>query len=185
VHYIGIGRRSLAWAVDLLIMGGVIAALGDYREGPGYEVSWLGWRYVIAFWVVPFSYLVLFEWLVNATPGKLLVGIRVRTEGGTRIGLGRSLGRNIARLVDALPYVIPYLVGAVAISRSPTRQRLGDRWAGTVVVRWGSERDPAAAAVSALPEAPAVATHGLPMPPSGEAPPWPTGGAPLPPPPSG
>jgi uncharacterized RDD family membrane protein YckC len=145
MRYISVGRRFLAWGVDLLIIGCGIAALGDYGDGPGYQVSWLGWRYVLAFLVLPASYLVLFEWLASATPGKFLVGIRVRSEQGERIGLGQSIVRNLARLIDALPYVIPYLVGSVVISGSPTRQRLGDRWAGTVVIAWGSERvtDPA------------------------------------------
>jgi uncharacterized RDD family membrane protein YckC len=144
MRYISVGRRFVAWVVDLLIMGGVLAALGDYADGPGsqasWQVSWLGWRYVLAFLVVPASYLVLFEWLLSATPGKFLVGIRVRTEQGARIGFVQSVARNLARLIDALPYVIPYLVAAFAISGSPTRQRLGDRWAKTVVIAWGSER---------------------------------------------
>lgn len=138
MRYSSIGRRFIAWAVDLLIMGCGIAAFGEYRDVPGsrwsWQVSWLGWRYVVAFLALPIAYLVLFEWLASATPGKFLVRIRVRTEEGRRIGLGQSVGRNLARLVDAIPYVIPYLVGAVAISRSATRQRPGDRWARTVVI---------------------------------------------------
>lgn len=179
MRYVGLGRRFVAWAVDLLIIGIAIAALGEYPEGPGYTVTWLGWRYVVAFWVVPLGYLVLFEWLVSATPGKLLVGIRVRTEGGAKIGLGRSLTRNLARLIDALPYVIPYIVGSVAISRSPTCQRLGDRWAKTVVVMWGTEDAPAASLP--VPE-PGPVTDPFPAPPTHGGP-W--GGPPLPPPPSG
>ncbi|HEY6566177.1 MAG TPA: RDD family protein [Actinomycetota bacterium] len=138
MRYSSIGRRFVAWAIDLLIMGCGIAALGDYRDVPGsrasWQVSWLGWRYVIAFLVLPVAYLVLFEWLAGATPGKFLVRVRVRTEQGRRIGLGQSVARNLARVVDAIPYLIPYLVGAVAISRSATRQRVGDRWAKTVVI---------------------------------------------------
>lgn len=167
MRYIGVGRRFVAWAVDLLLIGGIIALLGDYRDGPGYEVSWLGWRFVVAFLLVPVAYLVLFEWLVSATPGKFLVGIRVRTEAGARIGFGSSLVRNLARLVDALPYVVPYIVGAVAISRSPSHQRLGDRWAGTVVIGWGSEAA-ADVASSPTPGPSAITSGGLPAAPDGE-----------------
>jgi uncharacterized RDD family membrane protein YckC len=39
------------------------------------------------------------------------------------------------RIVDQLPTAIPYLLGAVLILNSSRRQRLGDRFAGTVVVR--------------------------------------------------
>ncbi len=90
-----------------------------------------------------------------------------------RIGPGQSLVRNLARLIDALPYVIPYLVGAVVVSGSSTRQRLGDRWAKTVVIASGSERV-AAPTVPPPPEQPAGSIAGAPMPP---------GTVPLPPPP--
>ena len=40
----------------------------------------------------------------------------------------------MARIVDAFPYVFPYLVGAISVWASPNQQRLGDRWANTVVV---------------------------------------------------
>jgi len=42
-------------------------------------------------------------------------------------------------VVDAFPYVIPYLVGGIAVIRSETKQRLGDRWAKTVVILVGTE----------------------------------------------
>ena len=147
--------------------------MGDYEDGPGFEVSWLGWRYVIAFLALPAAYLILFEWLASATPGKLVVGISVRTEQqGGRISLAQSVVRNLARAVDAIPYVIPYLVGAVVISGSPSRQRLGDRWAKTVVIAWGSER-----LIAPMPPPPDVPPRSL------SAGPLPQGEVTLPPPP--
>ena len=135
-----IGRRSVAqvfdWAVWLLW----IIPLGEYSNEDGlFEASWQGWRFALAWILLPAAYLVLSEWLLGATPGKLLVGIRVRRVEGGRIGFGQSVVRNLARLVDALVYVIPYLVGGIAVIRSPTRQRFGDRWAGTVVVLMGTD----------------------------------------------
>ena len=169
MRYIGLGRRCIAQLIDLLIMGGIIAALGDYGDGPGYQVSWLGWRFVVAFVIVPSTYLVMFEWLLGATPGKLVMGIRVRNVHGTRIGFGQSLTRNLSRLIDAIPYVIPYLVGAVVVSRSPRRQRLGDRWADTVVIAWGSDVEadtPAASQIEPSPSPP------LPPPPPSRTQEW-------------
>ena len=188
MRYVGLGRRFVAWLIDWLILSVVVALLGEYRTGGGvFEVSWQGWRFVVAFVLVPLVYLVLFEWLLAATPGKFTVGIRVRRLDGTRIGFGQSLGRNLARLIDGLPYVIPYIVGAIAIGRSATRQRLGDRWAGTVVLKWGTEgasvdSPDATTALPDLPEGSAggLSHGGLPAPPSGhdDAPPS------LPPPPA-
>ena len=81
----------------------------------------------------------LLEGAFGATIGKLVLGIRVRALDGTRIGFGAAAIRNLARVVDGFPYLIPYLVGAIAVSRSETDQRLGDRWAKTVVVLVGTE----------------------------------------------
>jgi uncharacterized RDD family membrane protein YckC len=139
--YVGLGRRFVAWLLDLAIAGLWIAALGEYETGPSsFEARWTGWRFVVAWILLPVLYYVLFEWLLSATPGKFVLGVRVRAAGGGRIGFTQSLVRNVARLVDAFPYAIPYIVGAIAISNSPTKQRLGDRWGKTVVILWGSDR---------------------------------------------
>ena len=55
-------------------------------------------------------------------------------EDGTKLGWRAAVVRNVARIVDAFPYVFPYLVGAISVWASPNQQRLGDRWANTVVV---------------------------------------------------
>ena len=84
--------------------------------------------------------MVLFEWLAGATPGKFMLGIRVRKDtGGTHRVRGSRWAGTLARLIDGLPYVIPYLVGGLAVARSDTRQRLGDRWATTVVIAKGTD----------------------------------------------
>jgi uncharacterized RDD family membrane protein YckC len=180
--YVGLGRRFVAWVLDLAIAGLWIAALGEYETGPSsFEARWTGWRFVIAWIVLPALYYVLFEWLLSATPGKFVVGVRVRAAGGGRIGFTQSVVRNVARLVDAFPYAIPYIVGAIAISNSPTKQRLGDRWGKTVVILWGSDR----AIPPPMPPLPAdalalsrPADHTSELPPAGTA-----EGPPIPPPP--
>ena len=113
--------------------------------------------------------MVLFEWLASATPGKFMVGIRVRKDTGGRIGFGQSLGRNAARLIDGLPYVIPYLVGGLVVLGSDTRQRLGDRWASTVVIAKGT--DGAGAIAPPVPMSEEPWTGPLPPAPPGSLPP--------------
>jgi uncharacterized RDD family membrane protein YckC len=81
----------------------------------------------------PLAYFVCFEAAAGATPGKRLLGLRVRAADGGPIGWQQALVRNLLRLVDGLPLF--YLVGAVLIWSTPARQRLGDRVAGTAVVR--------------------------------------------------
>ena len=140
MRYISVGRRFAALLLDWIILLVVAIPLAEIHSGNGsFEISWLGWRFALAWIAVPLTYVVLFEWLASATPGKFMVGIRVRKDTGGRIGFGQSLGRNAARLIDGLPYVIPYLVGGLVVLGSDTRQRLGDRWASTVVIAKGTD----------------------------------------------
>lgn len=72
------------------------------------------------------------ESIVGATLGKLAMNVRVvRTDGGVA-GMAASVIRNLLRIVDGLA---GYLVGWVAALLSPGRQRIGDRAAGTLVIR--------------------------------------------------
>ncbi|MBS1841810.1 MAG: RDD family protein [Acidobacteria bacterium] len=77
-----------------------------------------------AYWIVP-------EWLAGLTIGKLICGLRVVRPDGRSISLGQSLKRNLLRALDFFPF---YLTGFFAAKLTPNRQRLGDLWAGTIVV---------------------------------------------------
>lgn len=172
--YIGAGRRFVALLIDGLVTGLAWVPFAETTSTDGvYSVRWEGMDFAIPV-LITFAYLVLLEGSFGATLGKLVLGIRVRRPDGSRIGLGAALIRNLARVVDAFPYVIPYLVGGIAVSRSDTKQRFGDRWGKTVVVLVGSEAK-AGAPATELP-----APSGMPSPPPGAAPP--AHGA-LPPPP--
>jgi uncharacterized RDD family membrane protein YckC len=74
----------------------------------------------------------LFEWHFGVTPGKLLTGIRVRSLDGSPVRLWQAVVRNLARVVDGL---IIFPANILTMTDSPLRQRMGDRWAGTTVVR--------------------------------------------------
>lgn len=109
---------------------------------PG-EVTEVGWTenlralaILCAIWpACGFAYYTLFEGLLGFTPGKLLFGLRIlKYDAPKRPGLARALVRSAARLVDGIGF---YLVGWTLALSSPQRQRLGDRLAGTLVVRGG------------------------------------------------
>ena len=174
--YIGVGRRFVAWFVDILITGLAWVPFAQVESGGGtFAISWRGWDFVLP-GLITVAYFVLLEGLAGATVGKFVLGVRVRGLDGSRIGLGPALVRTLARVVDAFPYVIPYLVGGIVVSRSDTRQRLGDRWARTVVILMGTERGGVGDLTGSAPDASA-----LPSPPPG-VPPADVAGA-LPPPP--
>ncbi len=68
------------------------------------------------------------------TPGMRLAGLRVITVSGNRARLHHHVIRNVVGLLDMFPFVIPGLLGWLVAWRSPDKQRLGDRAAGTRVV---------------------------------------------------
>jgi uncharacterized RDD family membrane protein YckC len=85
-----------------------------------------------------FAYYAGFEYFWNGqTPGKRAARIRVVMGGGDRITKHAALKRTLARPVDSLPWVIPYALGILWMlaTGEKRRQRLGDKWAGTKVIR--------------------------------------------------
>jgi uncharacterized RDD family membrane protein YckC len=89
----------------------------------------------IAFGLLQFVYFTILEGITGTTIGKVAVNIKVVREDGQPCGMRSSLVRNILRFVDGFPYVVPYYVGFRFVSNSPKKQRLGDRFAHTEVVR--------------------------------------------------
>jgi uncharacterized RDD family membrane protein YckC len=139
--YQGVGIRFVAQLIDAApllafylavgrvvagIVGGVTEAGFELKGSPAFLVIGL----TTAFWIF---YMAALEAGWNGQSlGKKLVGIRVVREDGSPIGWSAALLRNVLRLVDGFAC---YLVAAVLVWRSPRRQRLGDRVAGTVVIR--------------------------------------------------
>jgi uncharacterized RDD family membrane protein YckC len=139
--YVGVGRRFVAIFVDSILLLVLSGPFAEIRHGDGYlQIDWHGRR---MFWpsLIVIVYFVLLEGIAGATIGKFLTGIRVVNQDGTKLTWSASFVRNIARIVDAFPYALPYLVGAISVWASPIQQRLGDRWANTVVVTKESVRE--------------------------------------------
>lgn len=84
------------------------------------------------FLAVIFAYFIVLEWATGFTAGKYLLHIRVRTTDGGKVTLKQSIVRNFGRMIDGLPFF--HLAGIISIVKSPKRQRIGDRLAGTVVI---------------------------------------------------
>lgn len=122
--------RSLAWAQDLLIRGGIYIGLSILLSLLGK----FGWgALLIALFLIEWFYPVLFEvYRYGATPGKRAMGICVVNDDGTPVGWSASIIRNLLRYVDFLPFL--YGFGLVTMLVRPDFKRLGDLAAGTCVV---------------------------------------------------
>ena len=137
LRYVGVGRRFLAILIDLVILGVIdyiisLAFGGVRTEGGSVSVSLTGLPALIIA-LIPVLYYIVLEAIMGGTLGKMLLGTRIVTVDGSRIGWGASIVRNLLRIIDVLPFA--YILGAILIWTSPYKQRLGDRVAHTVVVR--------------------------------------------------
>lgn len=141
----GVGRRAVAVIVDLAVMSPVLLpVLRTFGEttttitpaGTTYYNYSIGLPGLVLATLVLVTYHTVLEGLFGRTVGKLVTGLVVVGDDGSRIGLGTALKRNAVRVVDGLFF---YLVAAIAVWASPTNQRFGDRAARTTVVRHATE----------------------------------------------
>jgi uncharacterized RDD family membrane protein YckC len=147
----GLGSRGIAFALDMLILTGIILAevvvLGAIAAVVFYVARrnlllllgpWVLAVIVVLAFVTYWGYFVFGEVARGGrTPGKRVFGIRVVRDDGARVGLGDSLIRNFLRIIDAMPGA--YAVGITSILLSKKQKRVGDFVAGTVVVRDSGE----------------------------------------------
>jgi uncharacterized RDD family membrane protein YckC len=143
--------RGLAWAIDLLLRGVLLAiialtaaALRQFGTGiillSAFLIEWL--------------YPAWFEATWGSTPGKRAFGLIVLNDDGTPLRWSASLTRNLLRAVDFLPAM--YFAGFVTMVMNRDFKRLGDFAANTLVVYREEKLDTLAIPV-AEPQAPGFA----------------------------
>jgi uncharacterized RDD family membrane protein YckC len=156
-----IGNRFLAVAIDHFIqyfsiylvmwLFLSISGLGDTVEREGaYGLlqempKWTIALMIILLFLIFAGYFIFFEWLWNGqTPGKRLLKLRVIREDGRPITLWEAMARNLLRIFDTFPgFILPiYSIGLITIFMSRRDQRVGDVFAGTVVIRERSDEAP-------------------------------------------
>ena len=133
VEYAPLWRRSVAKLTDSaisLIPFGVVLWLnrGDaaWLDGPAPMLVALGSG--LAF----FMLFAALEGSTGATPGKWLTGIRVTTLELAPCGMGSAMIRGFGGIVDGM---LSGFVGLLVVTFSRHWQRIGDRMAGTIVIR--------------------------------------------------
>ena len=132
----GLGRRTAAALIDLLLMIGLFLLfaheIGTWdTEGPQKRIALEDWDFGLYVLAVLLYYFAL-EALIERTLGKAMLSLHVSDLAGGRAGTGRIFKRTLMRIVDFLPLF--YLVGFVAIIANERNARLGDLVAKTAVV---------------------------------------------------
>ena len=148
-----IGNRFLAVVIDhfiqyltMFVVAYAFLNLSGLTKNNGAEVTeffqelpkWTLALMIVALFLIFAGYFIFFEWLWNGqTPGKRLLKLRVIRDDGRPITLWEAMARNLLRIFDAFPgLVLPvYSVGLLAIFANRRDQRIGDLFAGTVVIR--------------------------------------------------
>lgn len=149
-----IGNRFLAVTIDhsiqyfsIILIAWFFLSLAGYSstdvadapimlmaEMPKWTIAIL----IIILFLIFAGYFIVFEWLWNGqTPGKRLLKLRVIRDDGRPVALWEAIARNLLRICDAAPgFIIPvYSIGLIVIFLSGRDQRVGDIFAGTVVIR--------------------------------------------------
>ncbi len=134
---VGVGLRAVAYILDSLVLALTIllvgAASGGIKADTGRRLlDNPNTGALLLFTAASLVYFGGLEWAWGATVGKRILGLRVVMVDGTGPTGRAILVRTICRLIDGL---FLYAIAAVLIWASPRRQRLGDRWGGTTVVR--------------------------------------------------
>ena len=129
----GIGSRAFAFCIDVLIRVAAIGALIFLFSIKVLSVQPFG---ILAGFVILLlwnGYYIFFETVYSGkTPGKMIVGIRVLKNDGSKISVLDSCIRNLMRVVDMLP--AGYLFALVTMIFEPFNRRPGDIVANTIVI---------------------------------------------------
>mgnify|MGYP001222943096 CR=1 FL=1 len=138
MKYAGLTKRIFAQLFDYLVFCIVFFPVTYFVKGTWLMTPedhlWIIFDPICGvFLVIIFAYFIILEWLTGYTTGKYLLKMKVVNSEGNKITLKQSLIRNFGRMIDGLPCF--NIIGMVCIYRSETRQRIGDKLAGTIVIR--------------------------------------------------
>ncbi len=140
----GMFSRATAFVHDLVVQIVIlfvehivfIMALDNYhmRNSIIYHAGIAQGLYLIVVFLTVFGYYTFYELYSNGqTPGKKAHGLRVVTLNGQKIRLFGSLLRNFLRIADFMPFL--FMAGVFSVLITDRHQRIGDLFAGTVVIR--------------------------------------------------
>jgi uncharacterized RDD family membrane protein YckC len=133
VEYAGFWLRFFAWFIDICLLAFIKISLAgwDYVTGLGKSDK-IYWGLDIAIFLMYWIYFCLFECSrLQATIGKMAVGIIVIDCRGKRISFARATGRFFAKFLSTLILMIGFFMAAFTAKK----QALHDMLADTLVVK--------------------------------------------------
>lgn len=135
VEYAGFWIRVGASLIDTILIALLTSPIVYLIYGPGYftdndQLIAGGWDFLVS-WVLPAVAVIVFWIYRSATPGKIMLGIRiVDAQTGGKPSIGQLIGRYFAYYVSA----IPFMLGFLWIAFDGRKQGWHDKLAGTAVI---------------------------------------------------
>lgn len=123
--YAGFWVRVLAWIIDVIIVGVIVRIA--FAADPGIHIVGFGLGF-FGGWLYE---ALLTSSSMQATLGKLVLGMRVTDLQGQRITFGRATARHFAKYLSTAILGIGYLM----VAFTEKKQGLHDMIAGTLVVK--------------------------------------------------
>ena len=148
-HYAGFVTRLIAFAIDVLIVGIIVAVvvlLAEFVTGAFGVNEWFGTSdlasTIVTILVIVTSALIfllydlLFWMLAGQTPGKRFLGVRIVRTDGNRLRWGNAIRRKVGYWISAILFL-----GYLWVIVDNKRQAWHDHLAGTLVVySWPQQR---------------------------------------------
>lgn len=124
-----LGHLLIRWIHHSALAGAILDARGITASRMGAMAALARIAFDVAF---PVAYFAIFEASSRAaTPGKRLLGFRVRARSGQKAGFGRVVLRNLLKWLSAAPLMAGFLLAMV----TPRRQALHDLLTGSVMIK--------------------------------------------------
>jgi uncharacterized RDD family membrane protein YckC len=135
MQYVGFWMRVVASIIDTILIMVIIVPILGFIYGEAYMTST---SFILGGWDFFFQYLfpaiavVLFWVYRSATPGKLILGMKIVD---AKTGGKPSTGQFILRYLGYYVSTIPLFLGLIWVGLDAKKQGWHDKIAGTVVVK--------------------------------------------------
>ena len=134
-HYAGFWIRTAAALIDTILVLVIILPLLTLAYGREYWVSDLFYHGVwdlLLNYILPAVAVVLFWIYKSATPGKMVLKLRiVDARTGGKPSVGQLVGRYLAYYIS----IIPLMLGIIWVGIDKRKQGWHDKLAGTLVIK--------------------------------------------------
>lgn len=137
VEYAGFWVRVWASIIDSILIIAITVPLlslvyGWHSVGSKRYLEASGLANILISWVLPVAAIVWFWTQKSATPGKMLLSLKiVDSQSGGKLSVGQSIGRYLGYFVATIPFGL----GLIWVAFDRRKQGWHDKLAGTVVVR--------------------------------------------------